>query len=153
MDAITLLKEDHQEVSKMFKEFDGLGDDATASKQKIVTTIIEELSKHAHVEETIFYPFARQNVPEVNEDIDESIQEHHVIKVTLAELAAMTPEDDEYDAKVTVLKEVVEHHVEEEEKEWFPKVRDACGRNDLTEVGDQMETAKASAPTQPDPTT
>jgi hemerythrin-like domain-containing protein len=151
MDAITLLKEDHQEVSKMFKEFEGLGDGASASKQKIVEQIIEELTKHAHVEETIFYPFARQNVEDVDEDIDESVQEHHVIKVTLAELAAMSSEDDEFDAKVTVLKEVVEHHVKEEEEEWFPKVRDAIGRNDLGDVGEKMESAKESAPTTPDP--
>src|SRR5215212_4376085 len=134
MDAITLLKEDHQEVAKMFKEFENLGDDASATKQKIVSTIVEELTKHAHVEETIFYPFARENAPDVDEDIDESIQEHHVIKVTLAELSAMSPEDEAFDPKVTVLKEVVEHHVKEEEEEWFPKVRDACGRNELGEV-------------------
>jgi hypothetical protein len=72
--------------------------------------------------------------------------------VTLVELAAMSPDDEDYDAKVTVLTEVVEHHVEEEEDDWFPKVRDAIGRNDLGEVGERMEAAKADAPSMPDPT-
>ena len=151
MDAITLLKDDHQAVSKLFKEFDNLGDQATTKKQQLVNTITEELSKHAYIEETLFYPFAREQVPDVEDDVKEGIEEHHVLKVTLAELGAMSPEDDEFDAKVTVLKEVVEHHVEEEEQEWFPKVRDAIGRNDLTELGERMDAAKADAPTTPDP--
>ncbi|MEX0666000.1 MAG: hemerythrin domain-containing protein [Acidimicrobiia bacterium] len=150
MDAITLLKKDHQEVSKLFKEFENLGDRATKSKQDIVGTITEELSKHAYVEETVFYPFAAEQVPDVKEHVLEGVEEHHVLKITLAELAGMEP-GDEYDAKVKVLKDVVEHHVDEEENDWFPKVREAVGRNDLAEVGDRMEAAKATAPTQPDP--
>ncbi|MBA2325223.1 MAG: hemerythrin domain-containing protein [Actinobacteria bacterium] len=151
MDAIALLKNDHQTVSKLFKQFENLGEHATTSKQGLVTKITEELTTHAYIEETIFYPFARERVPDVEDDVKEGIEEHHVLKVTMAELAAMSPDDEEYDAKVTVLKEVVEHHVEEEEDDWFPKVRDAVGRNDLGEVGDQMEVAKSDAPDRPDP--
>ena len=151
MDAITLLKNDHETVSKLFKEFETLGERAAASKQNLVTRITEELTTHAYIEETIFYPFARERVPDVEDDVKEGIEEHHVLKVTMAELAAMSPDDEEYDAKVTVLKEVVEHHVEEEEDDWFPKVREAVGRNDLGEVGDQMEAAKGEAPDHPDP--
>lgn len=151
MDAITLLKKDHDAVSKLFKEFENLGDRATSSKQKLVATITEELTKHAYVEETIFYPFARTQVPDVEDDVEEGIQEHHVLKVTMAELATMAPDDDAFDAKVTVLKEVVEHHVDEEENDWFPKVRDAIGRNDLGKIGERMEAAKADAPTAPEP--
>lgn len=152
MDAITLLKNDHQAVAKLFKEFDNLGDRATTSKQELVKTITEELTAHAYIEETIVYPFAREQVPDVEDDVKEGIEEHHVLKVTLVELAAMSPDAEDYDAKVTVLKEVVEHHVEEEEDDWFPKVRDAIGRNDLAEVGERMEAAKADAPSMPDPT-
>jgi hemerythrin-like domain-containing protein len=151
VDAITLLKSDHEAVSKLFKKYDGLGDNAAASKKDLVATITEELSKHAYIEETIFYPFADDQVPAVDDDIKESIQEHHVLKVTMAELARMDPASDEFDAKVTVLKEVVEHHVDEEEHEWFPKVREAIGRNDLAAIGEQMQAAKATAPTTPDP--
>jgi hypothetical protein len=69
----------------------------------------------------------------------------------MSELEGMSPDSDEFDAKVTVLKELVEHHVEEEEKEWFPKVREAAGRNSLSDVGEKMLTAKRDAPTKPDP--
>lgn len=149
MDAITMLKEDHEKVSKLFKEFENLGDRATTSKQEVVDKITKELTTHAYIEETVFYPFAKERVPDVEEDVDEGVAEHHLIKVTLSELAQMTPDDDDFDAKVTVLKEVVEHHVEEEEDDWFPKVRDAIGRNDLGEVGERMEAAKADAPAPP----
>jgi hemerythrin superfamily protein len=151
MDAITLLKNDHKAVSKLFKEFDNLGEQATSSKQDLVTKITEELTAHAYIEETVFYPFARERVPEVEDDVKEGIEEHHVLKVTMVELAGMSPNDEAYNAKVTVLKEVVEHHVKEEEDEWFPKVREAIGRDDLAEIGDQMEAAKADAPDRPDP--
>jgi hemerythrin superfamily protein len=149
MDAITLLKQDHQDVSKLFKEFENLDD--AAEKEGVVATIIEELTRHAFVEETIFYPFAREQVPDVESDVQEGINEHHLMKVTMSELLAMGPDDEDYSAKVTVLKEVVEHHVDEEEHEWFPKVRDAIGRNDLADVGEQLEAAKADAPDRPDP--
>lgn len=151
MDAITLLKDDRQNVSKLFKEYDGLGDQATKSTLQLVEKITKELTAHAYIEEQIFYPFARERVLDVDDDVKEGIEEHHVMKVTMRELADLDPDDDEYDAKVTVLKEVVEHHVEEEEDEWFPKVREAIGRNDLTEVGQRMESAKDDAPERPDP--
>jgi hemerythrin superfamily protein len=149
MDAITLLKNDHEAVSKLFKEFDNLGDQATKSKQDLVEKISQELTTHAYIEEAIFYPFAREQVPDVEDDVKEGLEEHHVLKVTIAELAAMSADDELYDAKVTVLKEVVEHHVEEEESDWFPTVREAVGRNDLSDVGEQMEAAKADAPKAP----
>lgn len=149
MDAITLLKDDHETVSKLFKEYQGLGDRATTSKQELVGKITKELTTHAYIEEQVFYPFAKERAPDVEDDVDEGVAEHHLIKVTLAELSNMTPDDDDYDAKVTVLKEVVEHHVDEEEDEWFPKVREAVGRNDLGEVGERMEAAKADAPEPP----
>ncbi len=151
MDAITLLKDDHEAVSKLFKEFDNLGDQATTKKQALVEKIAKELTAHAFIEETLFYPFSVERVPDVEDDVKEGIEEHHVLKVTMAELAAMSPDDEMYDAKVTVLKDVVEHHAGEEEDDWFPKVREAVGRNDLAELGEKMEAAKADAPSQPDP--
>ena len=151
MDAITLLKDDHKTVSNLFKEFEGLGEGATKTKKSLVEKITSELTAHAHIEETLFYPFAREQVPDVEDDVKEGLEEHHLLKVTLAELSTMSPDDEEYDAKVTVLKEVVEHHVDEEEDDWFPKVREAIGRNDLSELGERMEAAKAEAPADPDP--
>jgi hemerythrin superfamily protein len=151
MDAITLLKNDHREVEKLFKRFEKAGDNAHVQKRDIVDRIIEELSKHAAVEELLFYPVTRATVPDVEDTALESIEEHHIVKWVLNELDGMDPRDERFDAKVTVLIENVRHHVEEEEEEYFPKVRDELGRKSLNHLGDAMEQAKATAPTHPHP--
>jgi hemerythrin superfamily protein len=151
MDAITLLKDDHQRVEKLFKRFEAAGDRAYAEKRQVVDKIIEELSVHAAIEEQLFYPVTKATVPPVEDVVLESLEEHHVVKILLAEIQHMDPQHERFDAKVTVLIENVRHHVEEEEGEYFPKVRDALGRNALGELGDAMEAAKATAPTRPHP--
>jgi hemerythrin superfamily protein len=151
MDAITLLKYDHKTVEQLFKRFEKAGDRAHVEKRRIVDRIIEELSKHAAVEEQIFYPVARATVPDTEDTALESIEEHHIVKWVLSELDGMDPEDERFDAKVTVLIENVRHHVEEEEGELFPKVRAELGRNALADLGESLEKAKAMAPTHPHP--
>jgi hemerythrin superfamily protein len=152
MDAITLLKDDHKTVEQLFKRFEKAGDRAHVEKRAIVDRIIEELSIHAAVEEQLFYPVVRATVPETEDVALESLEEHHIVKWVLSELEDMSPEDERFDAKVTVLMENVRHHVEEEETEFFPMVRDELGRNALSDLGDAMEAAKAIAPTRPHPT-
>lgn len=151
MDAITLLKNDHKTVSALFKKFDKLGDRAEKSKREVVDKIIEELSIHAAIEEMHFYPAARECAPDTEDHVLESLEEHHIVKWVLSELVGMSPSDERFDAKVTVLKENVEHHVEEEEQDWFPKVREAMGRKALQELGAVMEKAKKTAPKRPHP--
>lgn len=151
MDAITLLKEDHRIVEGLFKRFEKAGDKAYTEKRAVVDRIREELSKHAAVEEQLFYPVVRATVPETEDIALESLEEHHIVKWVLSELDAMAPEDERFDAKVTVLIENVRHHVEEEEQEFFPMVRDELGRNALADLGDAMATAKKIAPTHPHP--
>ena len=151
MDAITLLKNDHRSVEKLFKRFEHAGEKAYAEKRKLVDRIIEELSQHAAIEEQVFYPVARATVPGTEDIALESLEEHHIVKWVLSELEGMDPHDERFDAKVTVLIENVRHHVEEEESEFFPKVRDRLGRNDLGEVGDALAQAKEGAPTHPHP--
>jgi hemerythrin superfamily protein len=151
MDAITLLKNDHKAVEKLFKQFEKTGDRAHATRRKLVEQITEELSKHAAIEEQLFYPVTRGVVPEVEDDALESLEEHHIVKWVLHELEGMDPADERYEAKVTVLIEQVRHHVEEEESDYFPKVREAMGRNDLNELGDAMAKVKEVAPTHPHP--
>jgi hemerythrin superfamily protein len=151
MDAITLLKNDHKTVEQLFKRFEKAGDRAFVQKRQIVDRIIEELSVHAAVEEQVFYPAASATVPDTEDVALESVEEHHVVKILLDELEKMDPHDERFDAKVTVLIENVRHHVEEEETEFFPKVREELGRNDLNEVGDAMVQAKKTAPTHPHP--
>jgi iron-sulfur cluster repair protein YtfE (RIC family) len=113
--------------------------------------MIKELSVHAVIEEEIFYPAVRQAVPDATSTVLESLEEHHVVKWTLSELDGMSPEDERFDAKTTVLIESVRHHVKEEQDELFPKVREALGRKVLGELGDSMADRKKSAPTRPHP--
>lgn len=151
MDAITMLKDDHKAVEQLFKRFEKAGDRAHVEKREIVDRIIEELSVHAAVEEQLFYPVARATVPDTEDVALESLEEHHIVKWVLSELETMAPDDERFDAKVTVLMENVRHHVEEEEQDFFPMVRDELGRNALADLGEAMAAAKKVAPTHPHP--
>jgi hemerythrin superfamily protein len=146
MDAIVLLKDDHKKVERLFKQFEKTGEGAHKTKRKLVDQVIAELTTHAYIEETLFYPTARAAVPETGEHVLESVEEHHVVAWMLSELARMDPADERFDAKMSVLMENVRHHVEEEEQEWFPQVRQAMGRKDLRDLG---EAAKGDAPADP----
>ncbi|PZS17470.1 MAG: hypothetical protein DLM54_09535, partial [Acidimicrobiales bacterium] len=151
MDAITLLKTDHRSVEKHFKAFEKTGERANVSKAKTVDQIISELSVHAAIEEQVFYPAARNEVGDTTGMVLESLEEHHIVKWLLSELEDMEPTDERYDAKVTVLMELVRHHVKEEEEDLFPQLRAVIGRKRMGEIGAEMEEAKKVAPTRPHP--
>lgn len=151
MDAIVLLKDDHKTVEKLFRQYEKAPDDAYEQKQQLVSQIVAELSVHAHIEEQIFYPEAREQAPETEHHVLESLEEHHIVKWVLSELDGMDPRDKRYDAKVSVMMENVRHHVEEEETEWFPEVRKAFGRKKLQEIGERLAAAKETAPRSPQP--
>jgi hemerythrin superfamily protein len=124
-DAIALLKQDHANVKAMFKEFDGLGNRAFTSKKKLADKICLELTKHATAEEEIFYPAVRAASKEAEDLVDEATVEHSTAKDLIAQITAMDPHDDLFDAKVKVLGEYIEHHVKEEEGEMFPQAKQA----------------------------
>jgi hemerythrin superfamily protein len=150
MDGIVLLKEDHKLVKGLFREFEKTKESATpAEKRALVDKISRELVTHSFIEETVFYPAARAGVPDTGSEVLESVEEHHVVAWLLSELAGLDPADETFDAKVTVLIENVRHHIDEEESELFPQVRESLGRNRLTEIGEAMEAAKPQAPTDP----
>jgi hemerythrin superfamily protein len=151
MDAITLLKDDHKTVEGLFKRFESLGDRAYATKRKVADQIIRELSVHAQIEEQIFYPEVREAVEETEDQVLESLEEHHIVKWTLSELEGMDPHDERFTAKVTVLMESVRHHVKEEETELFPKVRRNVDRTTLGNLGERMAKAKDFVPDRPHP--
>jgi hemerythrin-like domain-containing protein len=151
MDAITLLKKDHKTVEALFKRFEKAGPKAYAEKRNIVDRLVEELSRHAAIEEQVFYPVTRRTVPAVEDTALESLEEHHVVKLLLAEIEDMDPEDERYDPKVSVLIEMVRYHVDEEEGEYFPAVREALNRTALADLGESLEEAKRMAPTHPHP--
>jgi hemerythrin superfamily protein len=151
MDAITLLKADHKAVGQLFRRFEKSGSGAHVERREIVDGIIEALSVHAAIEEELFYPVVRATVPDTESLALESLEEHHIVKWVLSELESMSPEDERFEAKVTVLIENVRHHIEEEESDLFPKVREELGRKALGDLGDALVSAKATAPTHPHP--
>jgi hemerythrin superfamily protein len=126
-DAVALIKADHRQVEQLFKEFEDAGDRAYKTKQRLVEQIIKELEVHATIEEETYYP---------------AVEEHHVVKILLGELATMSAEDEAFDAKVTVLMENVRHHVEEEESEMLPQSEEILGEAELTRLGQEMAARK-----------
>jgi hemerythrin superfamily protein len=141
-DAITLLTADHAKVKKLFKEFESLKEDdgADTDRSALVIQICTELKVHAEIEEEIFYPAVRKAI-EDGDLMDEAVVEHAGAKELIAQLEDMSPDDELYDAKVTVLAEQIQHHVKEEEGEMFPKARKA--KVDGEALGAQMTERKA----------
>ena len=148
--AITLLKTDHGNVENLFAQFESTADGAYAEKRRIVDHIIEQLSRHASVEEQIFYPGLR-GIPDLHRTVLESLEEHHAAKLALSELEKLPANAERFDAKTTVLIENVRHHVEEEENELFPLVEKHIPFSDLQIMGGAMEDLKKTAPTRPHP--
>ena len=148
-DAIVLLKEDHKRMRSLFRQFEKAGDAAYATKGRLSKRILEELTVHTYIENECMYPETRELMPDLEDDILESYEEHHVADVLCLELATMSPKDDHFTAKMTVLIENVEHHMDEEEQDWFPKVRKGLGRKTLQDMGDRMVTMKKTAPRKP----
>jgi hemerythrin superfamily protein len=148
-DAIVVLKEDHKRIRTLFKDFQKAGDGATAAKGRLAKKILEELTVHTYLENEVMYPEVRRLLPDLEDDVLESYEEHHVADVLCTELAAMQPDAERFDAKMTVLIENVTHHIEEEEQDWFPQVRAGLGRKQLQEIGARMQQLRKTAPRSP----
>ena len=145
MDPMKMLKEDHSKVKKLFEEFESAGDRADKKKEKLFEQIRSELDVHMKLEESIFYPAVKKvRSEETKELIREADEEHHVAKLLLAEIAKLEPSAEQYDAKVKVLKENIEHHVEEEEGELFPDAKKRLSDDKLAELGEQMKAKKSA---------
>jgi len=139
-DALALLKADHQRVTAMFQQYDKLTDRSQAKKRDLARTICNELKVHTQIEDEIFYPAVRAALPREEDLMDEAKVEHDSARDLIRQLDSMQPEDDLFDAKVTVLGEYVKHHVKEEQNEMFPKVRRT--KLDLAELGMQLAARK-----------
>jgi len=139
MDPFELLKADHRKVEELFTQLE-----SASGKQKLAVfgQIKTELELHTHIEEKVFYPALEE--PEETHDLAlEAYEEHAVVKDLLKQLGRARSADDEWEAQAKVLQENVEHHVEEEENELFPKAESALGEEELEELGDRMEAEKA----------
>ena len=139
-DAIKLLTADHAKVKKMFKEFEKLSKkDDEEGKRELATQICQELMVHAQLEEEIFYPAAREAIED--EDLmNEAVVEHNSAKELIAQIQSMGASDPMFDATVKVLGEYVNHHIEDEQNEIFPKVEKA--KVDLEEIGAEIAQRK-----------
>lgn len=145
MNATTLLKADHSAVKKLFRAYEKAEKaDDNAKKKAIFDEIATELDIHAKVEEEIFYPAMKAtDKDEAVDEVLEALEEHGIVKSLLAQLKKMKPEDETFDAKVTVLIESVEHHAGEEEDEMFPEAEKELGQPKLRELGARIEARKA----------
>ena len=148
-DAIVMLKDDHKEVRALFREFQK-STTTDARKGKLVEQMIELLTVHTYIENEVMYPRVRALLPDLEDDVLESYEEHHVADVLVMELVPMSPGDERFEAKTTVLIESVTHHMEEEEQDWFPKVREGLSRTQLREIGAELAEAKERAPRRPE---
>jgi hemerythrin-like domain-containing protein len=139
MDAFNLLKADHRKVEKLFEQLESASGQA---KMRVFEQIKTELDLHTHIEEKIFYPALEK--PKQTHDLTlEAYEEHDVVKKLLQELSRARTANEEWEAKAKVLQENVEHHVEEEENELFPKASKALSTQEIETLGEEMEAEKA----------
>jgi hemerythrin superfamily protein len=150
MDSITLLTADHNRVRGLFTRFGEAKErDDVDAMRGLADEIVTELEVHTRIEEEIFYPEVRELNDEIEEMVAEGLEEHHVVDVLIDELQGVTPGDEPWVAKMTVIIENVEHHASEEESELFPAVRQAMDADDLADQARNLEDRKAQlgAPT------
>jgi hemerythrin superfamily protein len=145
MDAITLLKEDHQKVKRLMGELEKTTERGVKTREELFTKLVTELTVHEQIEEQIFYPRVKEQATtkKVEELIAESYEEHHFVDTVKAELQDTPFEAEEWAAKFKVMKENVEHHAfEEEEEKLFPKVQKIFTKDELEEMGTEMDELK-----------
>lgn len=148
-DAIVLLKADHKEIRRLFKEFLSVRHDGTKKKASLVKKMISMLTVHTYIENEVVYPEVRARLPELDEDVLETYEEHHVADVLSMELSGMRADSEHFTPKAVVLIENVTHHMDKEEQDRFPKLRAGLGRRQLQEIGARMQEARREAPKSP----
>lgn len=145
-DAIALLKEDHRKVRALLSELEDTTERASAKREELLATIEQELTIHTKIEEEIFYP-AFRDAAEKKDDKNlyyEAVEEHHVVDLVLPEIKETDADSEEFGAKAKVLKDLVEHHAEEEETEMFPRAQKLMDREELIRLGGELAQAKES---------
>ena len=144
--AITMLKSDHATVKRLLRELADTTERATKQREALVAQIERELKMHAQIEEEVFYPAfkAASRGTEAEDLFYEAAEEHHLVDMVLPALKAANPKSKEFTAKASVLKELVEHHIKEEESEMFAEARSLFSDDQLRELGDMMQARKDS---------
>jgi hemerythrin-like domain-containing protein len=144
MDALSLLKQDHDKVKQMVKEIEGTDGRSTNKREELFQTVVDELTVHERIEEEIFYP-ALQKHEKAKEMVLESYVEHGVVDDLLDEISSIEVKDEKWMAAFKVFKENLEHHIQEEEGELFPKTQSIFSREQLEKLGEQMVALKEQA--------
>ena len=144
MDAFELLKTDHERVAGILEDIENTTERASKGREELFMRLKSELDLHAQIEEEIFYP-ALEESDETRDITLEAYEEHRLVKQLLAELESEPKDTEEWTAKFSVLKENIEHHVEEEEGEMFKKARRALSREEIESLGNQLQQAKQQA--------
>jgi hemerythrin superfamily protein len=141
MDALSLLKQDHEKVKKLLSELDDTTERGVKTRTTLFARLKRELTIHEILEEEILYP-AFEKQAKLKDIVLEGYQEHHVVDLVLGEISKLSPEDEKWGAKLSVAKENVEHHIEEEEGEMFKKARQLFDKSELEQLGRQLEARK-----------
>ena len=150
-DAVELLTVQHERIRELFEEFGTLSSRPSKRKDELADLIVTHLVKHAEVEELVFYPAVRSELDGLEDEIDEDLEEHHTAELLLWEIDKADSSHDRFDAKVAVLRELIVHHMDEEEQDLFPRVREAMSEERRRELGAAMEQAHRIAPSRPHP--
>ena len=141
--ATELLKTQHDEVRELFKQYDEAGENAHATRKRLIDEASRQLEIHSELEEKIFYPACRELEDEdARKMVGESVEEHLIVKRLIKELAGLSGSDERFESKAAVLKESVEHHADEEESDLFPAARKEFDDERLSALGTEMETLK-----------
>ena len=141
MDAIKLLKDDHDKAKKMLQQLEETTERAVKTREEVFTKLKAELEVHEAIEEEIFYPALKQHA-EAKEIVLEAYEEHDVVNIVMSEIEQTPFEDETWSAKFSVMKENLEHHIEEEEGEMFKQARDVFDKETLEQLGEQMQARK-----------
>ncbi len=141
MNAITLLEEDHRKMKKLLSELETTTEHGVKTREELFVTVKDEPTVHETIEEEIFYPALKEH-PKTKEITLEAYEEHHVVDMVMAEIEGVPYDDERWGAKFKVMKENIEHHIEEEEKEMFKQARQAFEEDELEALGERMKARK-----------
>ena len=144
MNAITLLKEDHKKVKKLLNEGEDTTERAVKTREELLAKLKKEMDVHETIEEEIFYPALKEH-PKAKDIVMEGYEEHHVVDTILSEISQVPFNDERWTAKFKVMKENIEHHIEEEEGEMFKKAKQMFDKDALEELGAKMAAVKEEA--------
>jgi hypothetical protein len=144
MNALTLLEDDHKKMRKLLDELESTTERGVKTREELYATIKGELLVHEAIEEEIFYPALKEH-PKAEDIVLEGYEEHHVVDTVMAELEGLPVDDETWGPKAKVMKENVEHHMEEEEGEMFKQARAVFDRDELEALGERMAARKAEA--------